>query len=423
MRRIAVALIALAGLGLAGWYGGRAISGTEGASGIRAMASALTLALPSSPQIWSGRIDYRKLDRELAEIATRPEMAGLAVAIVEAGELRFIGTYGVADRLTGAKVTPHTLFRWASVSKTAAGTLAATLAEDGALDIERPVANWPTSLRLPGGAESVLTMAQLLSHQTGLTKNAYDEKLEGGVRPDMLRAALAAAPLQCPPGTCHSYQNIAFDAASEIMASVTHEPYEAAVRARLFAPLGMKSARFGMAGLTGSKDWARPYDQANLRPLHDAYWRVPAAAGVSSDIVDFSRWLVAAMGERPEILNQTVLARAQSPRVATPRLYGGALRQANANAAYGLGWRSFTYGGHRLIGHSGAVDGYRATLIFDPSTRTGVVAMWNSNWGWPFRIPFAVFDSFDQRPDSAWLDLGELPPLPAPSLDSSVTRQ
>lgn len=423
MRRTGIALIALAGLGLASWYGGRASSATGGASGLHAMASAITLALPSSPQVWSGRIDYRKLDQELTQLSTRPEMAGLAVAIVEAGDLRFIGTYGVADRLTGAPVSPHTLFRWASVSKTAAGTLAATLAEEGKLDLERPVASWPTSLRLPGGAESVLTMAQLLSHQTGLTKNAYDEKLESGVRPDLLRAAMATAPLQCAPGTCHSYQNIAFDAASEIMASVARQPYDVAVRERLFAPLGMKSARYGMAGLTGSKDWARPYNQANLRPLHDAYWRVPAAAGVSSDIIDFSRWLVAAMGERPEILSQSVLARAQSPRIATPRLYGGALRQANADAGYGLGWRSFTYAGHRLIGHSGAVDGYRATLIFEPSTRTGVVAMWNSNWGWPFRIPFAVFDSYYQRADSPWLDLSELPPLVSEPAVSSAARR
>jgi beta-lactamase class C len=58
-----------------------------------------------------------------------------------------------------------------------------------------------------------------------------------------------------------------------------------------------------------------------------------------------------------------------------------------------------------LIGHSGAVDGYRATLIFDPATRTGVVAMWNSNWGTPFRIPFAVLDSYNLRTDSRWLEL------------------
>ena len=87
------------------------------------------------------------------------------------------------------------------------------------------------------------------------------------------------------------------------------------------------------------------------------------------------------------------------------------MRQATSDASYGLGWRSFTYGGRRLEGHSGAVEGYRATMIFEPATRTGVVALWNSDWGFPFRIPFAAIDSYHQREDARWLDLGELPPV------------
>jgi beta-lactamase class C len=277
------------------------------------------------------------------------------------------------------------------------------------LDLERPVASWQTSLRLPGGAESQVTLAQLLAHQTGLTKNAYDEKLEDGENPRAIRAGLAAAPLQCIPGTCHTYQNIAFDAASEILAKAANRSFTDTVSERFFLPLGMKSAAYGMSGLTGAKDWARPHNGAQVRPLKESYWRVPAAAGVESDIVDFARWLLATMGERPDVLPTSVLRIAQTPRVKTDRLYGGALKQANSDAHYGLGWRSFTYAGHRLVGHSGAVDGFRTTLIFEPTTRNGVVAMWNSNWGTPFRIPFAVLDSYDQRLDSHWLDLSDIP--------------
>ena len=49
-------------------------------------------------------------------------------------------------------------------------------------------------------------------------------------------------------------------------------------------------------------------------------------------------------------------------------------------------------------------------MIFEPATRTGVVALWNSDWGFPFRIPFTVIDSYHKRDDAGWLDLGELPP-------------
>ncbi len=172
----------------------------------------------------------------------------------------------------------------------------------------------------------------------------------------------------------------------------------------------MVSAGYGMARLTGAKDWARPHrNRRDVRPVKEAYWRVPAAAGVESDIVDFATWMQAMMGGRADVLPGPVLQIAHRPRVGTARLYGGDLRQAISDASYGLGWRSFTYNGHRLEGHSGAVSGYRATMIFEPATRTGVVALWNSDWGFPFRIPFAAIDSYHKREDARWLDLSKLP--------------
>jgi beta-lactamase class C len=405
MRRTILALIAVTLLGLISWYAlHSAPDKSQVAAVLREFAKA-DVNLPDQPDEWRGRIDYGKLDGQLAQLAQRSEMAGLAVGIVEDGELRFIRSYGVIDRTTNVPVTLDTVFRWASVSKTVAGTLAASLSNEGLVDLERPVSRWKTSLRLPEGAESRLSFEQLLSQQTGLTKNAYDEKLEEGGDPALLRASLATAPLQCQPGSCHTYQNIAFDTASEILAKAAKRSYPDAVSERFFLPLGMKSANFGMAGLTGAKDWARPHNGRTVRTLKESYWRVPAAAGVESNIVDFVRWMQATMGERPDVLPESALRIAQSPRVNTARIYGGELRQANSEARYGLGWRSFKYQGNLLLGHSGAVDGYRATMIFDPATRTGVVAMWNSNWGTPFRIPFAVFDSYYQQPDSRWLEL------------------
>jgi beta-lactamase class C len=410
-------LIALAALGVAGWYGVHHLTGDGKLPAIVGMNGD---GLPDSPEEWHGKIDYRTLDRQLAELATRPEMAGLAVAIIEDGELRFVGTYGVADRATGARVTPQTVFRWASVSKTATGALAAALAQEGRLDLGRPLADWATTLRLPGGAEARVTVAQLLSQRTGLTKNAYDEKLEAGDDPAAIRAQLVNAPLQCAPGSCHTYQNVAFDAASEILAEAAGQPMPAMVEQRFFRPLGMASAGYGMAGLTGAKNWARPHKNEAVLPVKPAYWRVPAAAGVESDIGDFARWMQAMMGLRPDILPKPALRLAATPLVETPSLYSGDLAKALSDTGYGLGLRSFSYEGQRLLGHSGAVDGYRATMIYDSEGRIGVVALWNSNWGIPFRIPFAVFDSYHKRPDCGWLDVSMLPlpdappPMPPP---------
>jgi beta-lactamase class C len=377
-------LFGLAALLLVGWNGYRALVEQKTGFPLPALVEPKAqIDLPTEPGDWHGKIDYSGLDQDFAALAARPEMAGLAVAIVEDGDLRFVSTYGVTDKQSGERVTPQTVFRWASVSKGVAGSLAAKLSADGKLNLDAPLSSWHSSLRLPGGAESQITLAQLLSHRTGLTKNAYDTRLEDGEDPGLLRLQLGAAPLQCVPGTCHSYQNIAFDAASEILGQAAGTLYADAVQKRLFKPLGMKSAQFGMAGLTGAKSWARPHHGDRVQALSESYWR--------------------------EVLSTKALALAHAPLVRTRRPYSGELARALGEASYGLGWRSFTYAGRQLVGHSGAVDGYRSTMIFDPATRTGVVAMWNDGWGRPFRLPFAVLDSYYGQSGNDWLDLSDLP--------------
>ncbi len=413
MRKSPALLIGLSAFLLVGWYAYRTLVAQP--AGFPLAASSVldpSYKLPENPEDWKGKIDYRGLDHGFATLAAQPEMAGLAVAIIEDGKLSFVHSYGVTDKTNGDPVTPETVFRWASVSKGVAGALAAKLAAEGRLDLDAPLGGQGSSLKLPGGAESQITLAQLLSHRTGLTKNAYDTKLEDGESPALLRGQLAQAPLQCVPGTCHSYQNIAFDAASEILGQAAGTLYSNAVEKRLFEPLGMTSAQFDMAGLTGAKSWARPHRGDEVRTLSESYWRVPAAAGVSSNIVDLARWMQAQMGEKEDVLSAEELALAHTPLVRTARVYRGDLARALRDPSYGLGWRSFRYAGRQLVGHSGAVDGFRSTMIFDPAARTGVVAMWNSGYGRPFALPFAVLDSYYGEPVHDWLDLANLPSPP-----------
>lgn len=415
MSRYLVPLFGLAALLLIGFYSYRALVQEQIEFPLIETADAdIVDRLPTEPDDWIGTIDYRRLNQRFEELSARPEMAGLAIAIVEEAELRYVRGFGVIDKRSGESVTPQTVFRWASVSKGVAGALAAKLSEEGQIDLDQTLNRWQTSLKLPGDATAQISLAQLMSHQTGLTKNAYDRKLEDGEYPGQLRARLATAPLQCLPGTCHSYQNIAFDTASEILGQATNSLYDDAVQTQLFEPLGMESAQFGMAGLTQAESWARPHRGDKVRILSESYWRLPAAAGVNSNIVDMARWLSAQMSAHDDILSKDTLALAHAPLIRTGRVYGGDLARALTEPSYGLGWRSFTYRGRRLVGHSGAVDGYRATIIFDPEARTGVAAMWNSGWGLPFGIPFAVLDSFygprlDQESQVDWLDLSDLP--------------
>jgi beta-lactamase class C len=349
-----------------------------------------------------------------------PDMVGLAVATVEGGRLAFVRGYGFADREAGLPVTPQTVFRWASVSKGVAGTLAYKLAEQGRLSLSAPLASFGTSLKLAGGAESRLAIPDLLSHRLGLARNAYDDRLESGDPAPMLRNMLSTVPQQCVPGDCHSYQNVAYDAFSEIVGAATGMPYDQAAKAQLFTPLGMASAGMGMANLTGAKDWARPYRRGQLQTLSDAYFRVPAAAGVSSNIVDLARWMQAQMGLAPEVVSPAVRAEIHRPRIATHRGGRSGPDALIISHGYGQGWRSHIYDGHWLVGHGGAVNGYRAVMWFDPETRDGIVMLWNSGSTRPFKLPYEFFDQVYGRSYSDWLALDNDPRLGEPAAPGVV---
>lgn len=358
------------------------------------------------PAVWRGDIDYQALDARLSAMMSDPSMEGLAVAVVEKGRLAFVKGYGLTSAENGEPVGAHTVFRWASLSKTVSGTLTARLAADGVLSLSDPLEVFHTSLRLPGDAQRELTVEQLLSQRTGLGKNAYDGRLEDGEDPARIRASLGALKPVCPPGACHTYQNVAFDTITEVIGARTGEDYAETVRRRLFEPLGMASATIGMAGLTSAQQWAKPTRHGRSLKLSDAYYHVPAAAGVNSSIMDLAAWMQAQMGLRPDVLPAPVLDEVQRSRIGTARPYGRMnIARELKSPGYGLGMRSFTYKDHRLVGHSGGVSGYRSTMMFDPQTRTGIVMLWNSDANLPFRFQAEFFDRVYERPFTDWLDL------------------
>ena len=363
-------------------------------------------------------IDYRRIDERLRRLSERPNMVGLAVGIIEDGEIRFLQGYGMTAADRPEPVTVDTVFRWASLSKGVAGDIVALLAHERKLSLFDPIARWASSLRLPGGAEARATVSDVLSHRLGLFSHAQDSKLEDDYDPRWLRATLATLHSICSPGQCHAYQNVAYDASSEVVERVTGRPYREVVRERLFVPLGMTSATMTRAELLAAPSWARPHvGGRNSRPVEvtEAYYRVPAAGGVNSSIKDLALWMRAQMGLAPDVLPVEVLRTIQEPRVATPSENRRRRRQAEriGAAAYGLGWRIYDYAGHRVVGHRGGVRGYRSLILFDPARRSGVVALWNSSAREPGGIEFEVMDMLYGLPFHDWLELDSRPGAPA----------
>ena len=373
-------------------------------------ATHLTLAAvsPSSRR----DIDYRLLDARIQQLMHKPAMVGMAVGIVENGRITFLKGYGTTLEGSGDPVTPETVFRWASTSKGVAATMVTKLAEQGKIDLGAPVANYAPDLKLPAGNEYRASVGDLLSHRLGLYRNAFDNKLEEGQDPSLLRSSLAQLNAICPPGTCWSYQNVAYDASSEMVSRTTHLPYEQAVKRMLFNPIGMSSGSVSMAGLQSNRSWAKPHSAGRRpEPIVDTYYKVPGAAGINSNIKDMALWMEAQMGEMPDVLDAKVLDTIHAPYVKTPTERARLrkfLERVNT-AWYGYGWRSYDYAGHRIIGHRGGIKGYRSFILFDPQKKSGVVALWNSDTWQPGGLEFEVMDMIYHLPFRDWMELDKSP--------------
>lgn len=365
-----------------------------------------------------GADDYkiREFEKSLDAAFATGDFVGLSVAVVRGGETRLLKAYGVAE-IGGAAVTPQTVFRIGSLSKGFASSLAGMAMNEGLLSPEDPATRFAPALRLAGGAEKSLQLGHILSHQTGLPPNAYDNLLEADIPVGEIYPRYKSVKLICPVGKCYSYQNIAYDITGLAISSVYGEPYAAALEKRIFAPLGMRTASADQDGLTRSGDFARPHVRDRIKGTEDdfgawrgatvkpAYYRVPAAGGVNASILDMALWLKAQMGKAPEVLSPETLDLIHTPRVMSPA-ETARIRTVSPRfhaAQYAFGWRLYNYEGAEVIAHAGTVEGYAAQIAWLPEKDVGIVILSNARSKRLWRILPTFLDLELGLPREDWL--------------------
>lgn len=369
-------------------------------------AAARTPAGPPLP----AEFDVARFESMAQQLVADQNVPGLALTIVHNGRVLSARGYGITDVRAAEPVDAHTVFRLASLSKGFAGTMAGLLVHDGALRWDSRVSQYMPdfTLRDPDAAQQ-LTVADVLSHRVGLSRNAYDRDLESYVGYRTLARKLANAPLQCRPGTCYSYQNVAFSLIGDIVFGATGTFYADAVQRRLLKPLGMNDASLGLEGIQSSARWAKPHVRGrggwvSVVPK-PTYYEVAPAAGVNASASDMAQWLLAQTGHRPDVVPAPLLATLHRPLVETPgETHGSAWRRARvSNAGYGLGWRVYDYAGHDVVFHGGAVQGYRGVIAMVPGRNLGIAMMWNGESSLPSGLLPTMLDRALGLPEQRWM--------------------
>ena len=370
-------------------------------------------AVPATPaQPLAAGFDVARFEAMAEQLVQGQRVPGLAMAIVQNGRILSARGYGVTDVVRPQPVDAHTVFRLASLSKAFAGTMAGLLVNDGSLRWDSRVADYVPGFQLvDAGYTRQVTVADLLSHRVGLkAHNAFDRDIEGNAEYYQVAQKLASAPMQCAPGQCYAYQNVAFSLVGDVVFAATGTFYEQEVQRRIFEPLGMADASLGLAGIEGAARWARPHVRSrngwvSLNPK-PTYYRLPPAAGVNASASDMAQWLLAHTGHRPDVLPAPLLATLHAPVVATPgEMRSGWRRDRVHSASYALGWRVFDYGGEEVVFHAGAVQGYRGLTALLPGRDLGIAILWNSESSLPSGLLPTIIDRAVGLPAQRWLDV------------------
>lgn len=363
---------------------------------------ALTLALwvgawsngVAASDVLPPTFDVNAVAQEAQALTRTGHAPALGVAIVHRGQPRLAQAWGVTKHTGGKPVDSHTVFRLASVSKGFTSAAAGLAIEDGALRWDSPATQWAPHGRL-GSKEATdkLTLAAILSQQTGLEPYNYgDRALQNGASKDTLDAMVANARMKCLPGRCYSYQNVTYQWAADMISVATNVPFETFVETRLFKPLGMEDASFGLDGLQQSGSWAEPHVGMKTVTPQPTYYLLPAAAGVNASTADLVHWLAAQTGHRSHVLSPQLLEIVHTPRASVPPFTSGWRKERVTRHWYGLGWRVWDYRGVRVIMHAGAVQGYRSLVAMVPVKDFAVALVWNSQSAEPAKLLPKILD-------------------------------
>lgn len=176
----------------------------------------------------------------------RNEIAGAVTVVAGRDGLRHLECTGLADVGARKPMTPDTVFWIASMTKPVTAVAVLMLQDEGKLHVGDPVSKYLpefAGLKTPSGKPANLTVAQLLTHTSGLAEASSQANLESRNLSDLVPHWLSS-PTQFEPGTQWRYCQSGINAAGRIVEVVSGLRFDLFLRQRLFDPLGMTSSTF-----------------------------------------------------------------------------------------------------------------------------------------------------------------------------------
>lgn len=292
--------------------------------------------------------------------------ACIAAGVIEDDAIAM--AYFCADPNARRPYDEHTAFEIGSITKTMTAALLAEFVARGEIALSDPVAKLlPPGTVVPSFNGREITIADIVTHTSGLPvlpatyrppdpNNPYAAATER----DLLDA-LAATRLTRAPGSKWEYSNFAMIVLSYALAKRSGKDYEALLRERLLAPLGMNETYV-----------ARRPPQVHLAQGHlpggtttvpwDFHPDMAGVGGVRATLPDMLRYLEGQLGTRASAI--------------TPALAKTQEQVANVDShRMGMNWLLSVWSGRTLVMHEGGTGGSSSFAGFDRTAKRAVVLL------------------------------------------------
>jgi len=327
-------------------------------------------------------------------------VVGATAVLVRDGKV--IGRYdtGFQDLAAKVRVDSQTIYHWGSITKALTAISIMQLRDRGKLSLDDRIVRWVPELRQmhdPYGMIDSITLRMLLSHPAGFQNPTWPY---GNDRPwepfepttwNQLVAMMPYQQLLFRPGERFGYSNPGFIYLARVVEALTGDPWEAYVQKNIFAPLNLDRSYFrstpyflavhrshnyyvrrDSSGASALVDNGADFDPGITSP--NGAWNAPA-----SDLVKYVAFLTnsripGASQERYD----AVLTRASLEEMWRPGKPMTQRADSNVKESMGLSFFVLERDGRRLLGHTGSQAGFRSFFYFDPISKLGVIAAFNT---------------------------------------------
>ena len=304
-------------------------------------------------------------------------LPGVAVGVVHDQQLVWSKGFGFADVGKKLPMSAGTRFRIASNSKLFAAIAILQLREAGKIRLDDPVAKhlpWFT-MKPAGPDDGPITIEQLLSHSSGLQREAGDHWSSYNFPTEAeLQKLMPDRQSAFPPQTRWKYSNLAFAVAGLVVEKITGQRWADYVTNNILKPLEMNASSIDKPdpGLTTPYAVRTPAGTRRVLPFVDAKG-MAAATGLSSNVADLAKFISAQFRGGP----------AGGANVLSAGSWREALRvrsvDENWESGSGLGFDHNRFKGRTYVGHGGGYPGNTTMTRVQLDDKVGVIVLTNTN--------------------------------------------